>query len=248
MTQQEQDRKRLRETMEARRRRATGEEVVVEKEEPIVPKTFREKWQNFWFYYKNPVILGVIIAAIVVPFIFQLATPERYDATIIVSTEIPIDTAADPMREALIDYVQDYDGNGKPELKIIMAQLDVNSKYTGQEQMVEASIMKMAGYLSQHENFLFIVDKTAYDMIKSMGAVFVDLTQWTDAPCVEDGTLYYLNPTNLGKVLQMGEAKTDFYLAFLDVSVLPEKTRNNKKVVKAHEMDFQLLQSLLEAE
>ena len=248
MTQQEQDRKRLRETMEARRQRATGEEVVVEKEEPIVPKTFQEKWQNFWFYYKNPVILGVIIAAIVIPFIYQLATPERFDATITVATEIPIDSAADPMKEVLTNYVQDYDGNGTPQLKIIMSQLDVNQKYTGEAQMVEASITRMAGYLTQHENFLFIVDKVAYNMIKSMGAVFADLTQWTDVPCEENGTLYYLNSSKLGEVLQMDDAKTDFYLAFLDVSVLPEKTRNNKKVVKAHEMDFLLLQALLEAE
>lgn len=89
-------------------------------EQAIVPKTFKEKKDNFFYHYKYVVIVGVFLAVVASILIYDIIKRPNYDSKVIVFS---YDTAYSSYNEKIADYFEqfysDVNGNGKVEIAAI---------------------------------------------------------------------------------------------------------------------------------
>lgn len=136
--------------------------------ESIVPKTFKEKFKNFWFYNRFA-ILGVLFVAVVLTVgIVQCASRIDYDISIVLYISNPIDDGkTERMAEYFEKYCEDVNGDGKVNVEILNCSYAAN----GNPQMNQAIDTKVqATIVSEPEAMLFIVDDTTFARLNSIPA------------------------------------------------------------------------------
>ncbi|MEE1161166.1 MAG: hypothetical protein U0K70_03800 [Acutalibacteraceae bacterium] len=133
----------------------------------IVPKTPKEKWDNFWFQYKWYVVAIVATVAVLTVLIAQCATKTKYDLQVVYFTYT---TALDEQTEGIADYLQKYaeDTNGDGEINVQVVNVSF-SNTTGDSQYRYTMLSKLQAMLTGDENaMLYITDSETYEYINSL--------------------------------------------------------------------------------
>lgn len=95
----------------------------------VAPKTFSEKWANFWYHYKIHTILICFIIAVLAISITQCATRPNYDFEIMY---FAYETALDPQTQAIGEYFEKYaediNGDGVVNIKVINCSVNDSQK------------------------------------------------------------------------------------------------------------------------
>ena len=93
----------------------------------IVPKTPKEKWDNFWFQYKWYVIAVVATVVILTVLIAQCATKTEYDLK---AVYFVYNTALDAQTEKIADYLEKYadDTNGDGDINVQVVNVSFSNK------------------------------------------------------------------------------------------------------------------------
>ena len=81
---------------------------------PEPPKGFKAKWQNFWYHYKWPVVLGALAVVAVIILVAQMVNREHPDYHMIIAStkNLPV-PANDAFAAELEQYGRDLNGDGK---------------------------------------------------------------------------------------------------------------------------------------
>ena len=81
---------------------------------PEPPKGFKAKWQNFWYHYKWPVVLGALAVVAVIILVAQMVNREHPDYHMILAStkNLPV-PANDAFAAELEQYGRDLNGDGK---------------------------------------------------------------------------------------------------------------------------------------
>ena len=199
----------------------------------IVPKTPKEKWDNFWFQYKWYVVAIVATAVVLAVLITQCATRTKYDLQAVYFTYT---TALDAQTEKVSDYLEKYaeDTNGDGEINVRVVNVSF-SKTTGDSQYRYTMLSKLQAMIAGDENaILYITDNDSYQYLNEIS---------------ESGALLEGEPFKFGD---------DFYTATeteefgklpegLQIScrIISETTMENKKdAAKAYESANKLLEKL----
>ena len=199
----------------------------------IVPKTPKEKWDNFWFQYKWYVVDIVATAVVLAVLITQCATRTKYDLQAVYFTYT---TALDAQTEKVADYLKKYaeDTNGDGEINVQVVNVSF-SKTTGDSQYRYTMLSKLQAMIAGDENaILYITDNDSYQYLNEIS---------------ESGALLEGEPFKFGD---------DFYTATeteefgklpegLQIScrIISETTMENKKdAAKAYESANKLLEKL----
>lgn len=128
-------------------------------EEPPKPMTRRQKWDNFWFYHKWHVIIGVAVALMVGLLVKDVVTKVEPDYTIGVLTTQSLPYSADEtLGEKLATLCDDRNGDGKVEVQVLEYwitedAIDPNTQMT--------MITKLMGDMQTGESMLFLTDDVA---------------------------------------------------------------------------------------
>ncbi len=77
-------------------------------EEAVMPRTFKEKLQNYWFHYKWQTIATVFTAVILAVLISQCASRTAWDMNIVYFTYTPV---LDEQTRLVADYFEDICGD-----------------------------------------------------------------------------------------------------------------------------------------
>ena len=220
-----------------------------EKEEPIVPKTFKEKWKNYWYHYKTATWVSLFAGVLVVLLVKDVIFRPKYDLNITASSVYPFSSFNTNMTDDLSVYLQDYDGNGKTLLQYGEITVD----YTGQglvdSQINAISMQKMMAVLAAGDDLLFIMDQQAYDAIQEQGdgeSIFADLSLIFPDIDIVQGDKLILNQTALGEKMMISslEEPVFFCLRALGGSADPKRS----KVQDQYDRAKQYLQALLQSE
>ena len=93
----------------------------------IVPKTPKEKWDNFWFQYKWYVVAITAVTVVLAVLITQCATRTKYDMEVVYFTYT---AALDEQTNAVAKYIAGYaeDVNGDGEINIQVVNCSFNGK------------------------------------------------------------------------------------------------------------------------
>ncbi len=127
-------------------------------ETEIVPKTFSEKVQNYWYHYKWVTLIGFFIAVIFTICLVQCVTKVEPDLKIIVYGHTYIDDNG--LSDLAEQYVTDLNGDGKVKVEIVNCSfndggMDLQYAYTMRQ--------KVTCVLSEPTSLLFVFDQKGYD-------------------------------------------------------------------------------------
>ena len=202
----------------------------------IVPKTPKEKWDNFLFHYKWYAVAIVATVAIFAVLIAQCATKTEYDLMAVYFTYT---TVLDAQTEEIADYLQKYadDTNGDGEINVQVVNVSF-SKSSGDSQYRYTVLSKIQAMLSGDENaMLYITDSETYKYINSL---------------TESGALLEGGPLKFGEEFYTATESEQFgkLPEGLQISCrrIGETTMENKKqAAKAYESAKKLIERLKSA-
>ena len=133
----------------------------------IVPKTPKEKWDNFWFQYKWYVVAITAVTVVLAVLITQCATRTKYDMEVVYFTYI---AALDEQTNAVAKYIAGYseDVNGDGEINIQVVNCSFNGK-SGDTQYRYTMMTKLQAMIAGDQNaMLFITDEDSYKYLADL--------------------------------------------------------------------------------
>ncbi len=239
--------------MEAMRAKAAQQAQPVPasapKVEPYAPKTFKEKWKNFWYHYKLIVIACVFVVICIVSLLWNVIFTEKFDASLIVVSEKSFTGATSIIQENLEKFLIDYDKNGKVESSIIPIQLEGDKPSNLSPEMLQMNQSKLFGIIAQGDTFLYLLDKTSYDQVKSTGVVFEDLTTLSKRENIINDKFkdkYDLSNTKLSEKLGLSGVLDGMFLCLVDFDSYDEKAQSKAKYAKPYEYEKDLLLKMID--
>lgn len=122
--------------------------------------TPQEKRENFWFYYKWHVIVGVAVFVLAFSLIWEVVTQVKPDYTIgiISSNTLPVGVG-DVMAEKLTPYFDDRNGDGKVVVTVMEYSVASGEALNNIDPNVQmANSTKLMGDLDLGESMLFLTD------------------------------------------------------------------------------------------
>lgn len=199
----------------------------------IVPKTPKEKWDNFWFQYKWHVVAIVTTVVILAVLITQCATRTKYDLEVVYFTYT---AALDEQTGKIADYLKKYaeDTNGDGEINVQVVNVSF-TKSSGDTQYQYTMMSKLQAMLAGDENaILYITDDESYkylDEISESGGLF-------EGEPYKFGEDFY----NATESEQFGKLPEGLQISCRRIS---ETTMENKKdAAKAYDSANKLLEKL----
>ena len=242
LTEQELRQKEMKELIELKKMRQAaqegkglpdGEGLQFEKEEVLVPKTFKQKWKNYWYHYKGTTWMTVFISVLVVWFIHDMFFSPKPDLSIGIATYTGVSYFTDDISEDLGAYAGDYNEDGQ-------VLISASESYFNMEdaEMVSAYYQKFIAEISGGSELVFILDDFTYDVVldNTEGeSMFIDFGElYPDVDYIEGdkiditehplGTLWHLK--SLGSTELEGYGDRRYYLC---VRYLGNSARDNEE-------------------
>lgn len=142
----------------------------------IKPKTFREKWHNYWYHYKVQTLIAMALIAVVVIGVTQCAARKKYDYEILYFAYTP---ALDPQTEAIGKYFEKYgedvNGDGKVNVKMVNCSVADTSKDASREDV----LFRVQSILAaEKEIVVYVVDDKAIEYFENA----LDYSLFTEPP------------------------------------------------------------------
>jgi hypothetical protein len=175
---------------------------------------FRHWFVNvFWFHYRWPLLIGVVILGIVVFITIDSLRKERYDATVVIATDYYVDEEAlDSLDAVLKPVVKDVDGNGKVSIDYVVLYVSGNTEIGRQNQE------RMYLYMSQDDVSLYLMsDEISSAYTNPELEYFVDALSEYDLPYDES------NPVRAdlsGNSVLAACGMEDIYLSIMDYTTV----------------------------
>ena len=133
----------------------------------IVPKTPKEKWDNFWFQYKWHVTAIVAVTVILAVLITQCATRTKYDLEVVYFTyTAALDEQTDKIAEYIEKYASDINGDGAVNVQVINCSFTDNS---GNVQYKNTMLTKLQSLIAGDQDaLLYITDEKSYKYLSGI--------------------------------------------------------------------------------
>lgn len=221
------------------------------KAQPYVPKTFREKWKNFWYHYKVLVIAITFVVICAISLLWNVIFTEKFDATMIVVSQKSFEGGATIIKDNLDKFLPDYDHNGKIKSSIISIQLEGDKASNLPPQMLQMNQSKLLGLIAKGDTFLYILDQSSYDQMKSIGVKFKDLSTLTTSEGINNDNFkdkYNLRDTKLSEKLGLSGVLNDMFICLIDFDSYDEKAKTKEKLVEQYSYEKDLLLKMIEME
>ncbi len=133
------------------------------KVEAAAPLGFKERLENFWYYYKWHTVIIAFVTLVLVLGFAQCATKENPDYTVITAFDkyLPLEVTA-AIEGELEKYAEDVNGDGK----VIVHIYDVSTATDRDAQMAQST--KLMSELQRGEAMLLIVDDVYFDKLNGL--------------------------------------------------------------------------------
>ena len=151
----------------------SGESLVEDTPKTKAPLTFKEKLQNFWYYYKIHTISIICAVLILVVGISQCTGKTNWDMRVIYFSYSPVlDEQIKPIGKYFEKISKDLNGDGEVNIQMINCSMvpgDNNVKYN------QATLTKVQSLIATEEKamlFIFDSDSREYFEAEALGDFF----------------------------------------------------------------------------
>jgi len=148
-------------------------------------QSFFRKIENFWYYYKWSVILGLLAVLIVAFFISEFTNRVPTDINISIVTKDMITEGSINFEQVLGEKIQDANGDG--EKHITISRLFITED--AEDENTESAIYTLESQLADKGAVLFIMDQYNYERVMARDA-FCPLNEMIDISTLGDRVLY----------------------------------------------------------
>lgn len=112
----------------------------------------------FWYHYRWPMLVGVVILGIIAFITVDSLRRERYDTTVVIATDYYVDESKlDALNEVLEPVVEDIDGNGQVNISYVVLYADPNNEVGRQNQE------RMYLYMTQEDVAMYLMSENISD-------------------------------------------------------------------------------------
>lgn len=112
----------------------------------------------FWYHYRWPMLVGVVILGIILFITVDSLRRERYDTTVVIATDYYVDEAKlDVLNAVLEPVVEDIDGNGQVNISYVVLYADPNNEVGRQNQE------RMYLYMTQEDVAMYLMSENISD-------------------------------------------------------------------------------------
>ena len=179
----------------------------------------KQKWDNFWFYYKKPfwIILFVIIVVLYVTEPFTPRVKPDYTITII-SQKYWTDNHVNRFSAAMVPYGEDLNGDGQVIVDTHYYFLPENLDSMDAE-MVEASYIKLTAGFQTCESMIYLCDKPNIEYYGIELGTFCRLDDYSVVPegdketKISDIGYDWMAVNAIGKHAYFESSKTQMYFS-----------------------------------
>lgn len=150
----------------------------------IVPKTFSEKLQNYWFHFKWRTI-GVAFLVFVITFLtVQCVNREKTDYQVVYFTyNVCLDVQLEKVEEFLEKYANDVDGDGNVNVNVINCSFNENGNAKYKSDMMIKVQTQIAG---NNKAIMYLVDEEGYKYLEGI----VENGFFSEEPILFDAGFY----------------------------------------------------------
>lgn len=152
----------------------------------VVPKTFKEKLDNFWYQYKFRVIAIIFAAVVIIVSVAQCVSRPKYDLKIVYFAYTPaFDDQLNLVEAYFEEFTSDLNEDGEVKVQVINCSFsdnDSNSQYKN------STLMKVQSIITAEQNtMLYITDEKAD---KYFDGLSVDVNIFNGEPIRLDSEFY----------------------------------------------------------
>ena len=170
-------------------------------ETAVVPMTFKEKRENFWFHYKWYVIgIAFAIAAFVL-LVAQCMSIPNYDFNVIYFSYTPaIDRQTDLIADYFEKYGEDINGDGEVQVQILNCSF---SNEPGDIAYRNSQLQKLQAFITgEYKAMLYITDKESIKYFNTLDTG--DKGLFDGEPIALNDEFYKMTTLNENEVLPEG--------------------------------------------
>ena len=227
--------------------------------EKIVPHTVKEKQQNFWYHYKWVTIGSILGAALLIFFIVDMATKDKYDITIMAFNQYQGYLSTAVQEKTFEQFAADTDGNGEVNVLVNGAQTypsgSTSSGAVVNPQMAQVASTKLFAGMQTFEGFIFLMDESTYDSLITdsetgkKADIFLDLSQYSGKNAAFQGDKLYLKDTQLAKDWGFKEVPDDLFLCLRDFDKYDagKETNRVKKLRAQYAQEKEVFDKIIES-
>ena len=215
----------------------------IPKEEKIVPKTFKEKWKNYWYHYKATTWFTVIAVVMVAWLVKDIFFGPEYDLTVTTATRYNFSALNDGLQDYMGRYVtEDYNGDGEMNLLYSEITVDFSADSSADPQMNAINAQTLMAVLAGGDDLLFIMDQDAYDMlVQSSGeGIFVDFTEMYGflGEEIVQGDKIYIQDTTLGREMYLDRLEGEVFICLRDMGGTADASDEDTQRTRQASLDF----------
>lgn len=130
-------------------------------------QTFKKRVENFWYYHKYHLLIGLAVAAVIAVLAAQCASNQSPDYTVILAMQKSVpDEVAEVMAREFEKYGEDRNGDGR--VLVEMVNCSYNSNDTNNTRVM-AQIGKLQAQLSLPDSMLIVTDPQYFATLDQQG-------------------------------------------------------------------------------
>lgn len=190
-------------------------EEFSQEEEEIIPKTFKEKWDNYWYHYTLITFIVAFVLIMAFWFAKDMLFKPKYDLAVNIASKYSFSAVTKDLSSVVVDYIEDYDENGKVNVLVNEMQTNYDGTATNNEAAM-AGETRILAILNAGIDAVFILDDTTYNALlvgNGEESIFLDFSEYyPEGTQFVNGDKIMLKETELGKKLRMNAVKSEMYL------------------------------------
>ncbi|MDR0903711.1 MAG: hypothetical protein LBM59_03685 [Ruminococcus sp.] len=155
---------------------APDDEMREEKtEKPAMPLS--KRIGNFWYHYKFPVIVSILIAIALVYFILELIFKVNPDVKIMyIAPDYEMTVRYEDVADALVPYCPDFNGDGKIYIEVAYVPARVDE--SADPEYVQAMSAKLFVEFQNPDTIIILTDEETLTALDLTEKVFDDPSSW----------------------------------------------------------------------
>lgn len=144
----------------------------------------KEKWRNFWYYYRYHILVLVFAVIILSYTLTDCVNKTKYDLSVSCYSATVIDsTDLTPITGEFEKIISDIDGNGEINTDIFVSLASL----TNPSEQSQAVIMKLSAELAGGDSFGYILDEEFYGMVNTNYSECIEsVIPINDIPLIKD--------------------------------------------------------------
>lgn len=209
-------------------------------------KSFKNKWDNYWYYYKIHTWIGIFVVIVLAVTITQCVQTVKPDVTIDFVTSVPLTDSTIEFDGVFDDVISDVNNDEKKHIGVTTLYLTGKAQSEQDMAMEQKMMLELAAgdvtlFIFDQKNLERYITQDAYSPLSD----FIDIEPYKDieGKLVEhNGTVYAISLKGSQKLAEMGFATDDLYGIFRFV---PEKAAKDEKKMMEYENAAAILTELL---